>query len=76
MARTIGARLDAKTEKMLQEVACCLGWSNSEVLRAGIQMIHGSLVQRRPRRIIGQGEFCSGVADLGSSKERLTRFGR
>jgi hypothetical protein len=32
--------------------------------------------QKRPRKIIGQGQFHSGIADLGSNKKHLKGFGK
>ncbi len=76
MSRIIHARLDPQTEKMLREVERRLGWSDSEVVRAGIKMLSGTLIRRRTRRIVGLGRFRSGIADLGSNKNHFKRFGR
>jgi hypothetical protein len=76
MSRIIHARLDAETERMLQEVERRLGWSDSEVVRAGIRMLNRSLAGGRARPIVGLGRFHSGVPDLGSNKDHLKGFGR
>ena len=76
MSRIIHARLDAATEKLLHEVERRLGWSDSEVVREGIKLLSGLLVRGRPRRVVGQGKFRSGMPDLGSNKGHLKGFGR
>ncbi len=76
MARIVHARLDPATEKMLREVERSLGWTDSEVVRAGIKMVRGVLVRSRARAIVGLGRFRSGVPDLGSNKDHLKGFGR
>ena len=76
MARIVHARLDPETEKMLREVERRLGWTDSEVVRAGIKMLRGSLMRRRSRPIVGLGCFASGVPDLGSNRDYMKGFGR
>ena len=76
MSRIIHARLDAETERLLREVERRMGWTDSEVVREGIKLLSGLLVRGRPRRVVGQGKFRSGVPDLGSNKEYLKGFGR
>ena len=76
MARIIHARLDIETEKMLREVERGLGWSDSEIVRAGIKMLRGVMLRRRSCPIVGIGKFPSGLSDLGSNKEHLKGFGR
>lgn len=75
MSRIIHARLDAQTERMLREVERRMGWSDSEVVRAGIKILNGVLLGGA-RRIVGLGQFRSGIPDLGSNKDHLKRFGR
>jgi hypothetical protein len=76
MARIIHAQLDVETEKMLHEVERGLGWSDSEIVRAGIKMLRGVMLRRRSRPIVGIGRFPSVLSDLGSNKAHLKRFGR
>ena len=76
MSRMIHARLDAETEKMLRQVERRLGWNDSEVVRAGVKMLHGLLVRGGKRPVVGLGRFRSGVPDLGSNQDHLKGFGR
>jgi hypothetical protein len=76
MAKIVHARLDAESEKLLEQLARRLGWSESRIIREGIgQLAAGSLVSGA-KRIIGLGKFSSGASDLGSNKARLRGFGR
>jgi hypothetical protein len=75
MPRIVHARLDVETERMLRQIERRLGWSDSKIVREGIRVLKSLLPQGR-RRIIGQGEFYSGVPDLGSNKDHLKGFGR
>jgi hypothetical protein len=76
MSRIIHARLDRETQQMLQQLERRMGWSDSEVVRAGIKTLNGLLVRGRSRPIAGLGRFRSGVPDLGSNKDHLKGFGR
>jgi len=75
MSRIIHARLDTETAAMLREVERRMGWSDSEVVREGIKILNGLLVQGRSRSIVGLGRFRSGIKDLGSNKDHLKGFG-
>jgi hypothetical protein len=75
MSRVIHARLDSETEKMLRAVERRLGWTDSEVVRAGIKMLGSMLLRRRSQAVVGLGRFRSGVPDLGSNKKHLQGFG-
>ncbi len=76
MSRIVHARLDSETERVLQQLERRLGWSDSEVVRAGIKALNGLLVCGDSRPIAGLGRFCSGIPDLGSNKDHLKGFGR
>jgi hypothetical protein len=76
MSRVIHARLDKETENVRRELARRLHWSDSKLVREGIKALAGRFVAPKRRAIIGQGQFASGVADLGSNKRRLRGFGR
>lgn len=54
------------------------GWSDSEIVRIGIRALGDSdlLSGERAQRIVGLGEFSSGIDDLGSNEEHLKGFGR
>ena len=75
MSRVIHARLDDETEALRLALKQSTGWADSEIVRAGIKTL-ASLVVPAEQRIIGLGEFDSGVADLGSDKKHLGGFGR
>ena len=75
MPRIVHARIDAETEKVLVELERKLGWSTSKVVREGIKALNGLLLHGRPRCIAGQGEFASGVTDLGACEHQLNGFG-
>ena len=76
MSRVIHARLDEHTEAVRQELAHRLGWNDSRIVREGIKSLGGRLLSGSKRKIIGLGEFHSGIADLGSSDRHLEGFGR
>jgi hypothetical protein len=68
--------LDAGTRRTLTQLVSHLGWSPSRVMREGLRLLAASHpVGDRPR-IVGMGQFSSGVPDLGSSKKHLKGFGR
>jgi hypothetical protein len=72
--KTVQARLDADTEKILSRLVAELGMSPSMVLREGIRTL--AACQPKSRRIVGLGKFSSGISDLGSNKKHLQEFGR
>ncbi len=76
MSRTITARLDAETAKLLADLARNLGWKESRVVREGIKALTTLVAPKRSRKIVGLGRFRSGVPDLGSSKAHMEGFGR
>lgn len=75
MSRVIHARLDVETDRMLRQIERRLGWSDSKTVREGIRVLN-SLLPRRRRKIIGQGQFQSGIPDLSSNKDHMKGFGR
>ncbi len=76
MSKILHARVDAQTEKQLEELKRRFGWNDSQVVRQGIRSLASLLVPRGRARIAGLGRFESGVPDLGSNKSRLEGFGR
>jgi hypothetical protein len=72
--KTVQARLDADTEKILARLVEQLGVSPSIVVREGIRLLAAS--QPKSRKIAGLGKFASGLPDLGSNKKQLDGFGR
>jgi hypothetical protein len=74
-SRVVHARLDRKTQLVLEELTRRTGLSESELLRRGLLALSVPS-EARPRRIIGMGRFASGKSDLGSSKQNLRGFGK
>ena len=76
MKETIQARLDTAAQKELNRLVRRLGWSPSKVVREGIRLLAACHTRDEGVRIIGLGEFRSGIKDLGSNKSHLKDFGR
>ena len=76
MSRSIDARLDVHTERLLRELERRFGWSDSQLVREGIKALNVLLVPKRARHIVGLGRFRSNIRDLGSNKAHLKGFGR
>lgn len=78
MKATVQARLDPESQAALERLTRQLGWSPSRVVREGIRLVaqHHGVNPKRKRKIIGLGEFASGVPDLGSNRKHLEDMGR
>lgn len=76
MARVVQARLDDKTDKILDELRRRTRLSDSELVRRAIRSLAVIPAAASGPRVIGIGRFASGVRDLGSNKAHLKRFGR
>lgn len=76
MAKMVHARLDDETEALLRRLGRATGLSESEVLRRGLLALEAVAGRAGRARIVGQGGFDSGQADLGSNKGHLAGFGR
>jgi hypothetical protein len=72
----VQARLDPNSQKALQRLSGRLGWSPSQIVREGIRLLESCYGQSTGQRIVGLGQFSSGVRDLGSNKRHLKGFGR
>jgi len=72
--KTVQARLDDQTEKTLARLVSQLGVGPSIIVREGIRLL--AATQPKSRKIVGLGQFSSGVSDLGSNKKHLRNFGR
>ncbi len=75
MKATVQARLDAASQRQLQQLVQDLGWSPSKVVRESLKLLAACHPPRR-RKIIGLGKFDSGIPDLGSNKKHLEGYGR
>ncbi len=74
--RSVQARLDEATERELDRLVRQLGWSSSRVVREAIRVLAASHPRPGRKRIMGLGQFDSGIPDLGSNKAHLEGFGR
>jgi hypothetical protein len=76
MASTVQARLDAESQEALETLTRRLGMSQSQVVRASLLLMVKEHPAPRRRKIIGAGEFDSGVDDLATNKKYMEGFGR
>ena len=76
MQYSVQARLDEDSRKQLERLVKQLGWSPSRVVREGLRLLAACRLGNGRRRIIGQGQFDSGIDDLASNKKYLRGFGR
>jgi len=76
MDRIVHARLDEKSEQLLERLRRDTGWRDSEIVRRGIQVLATVTLTPRKAAIVGLGRFASGISDLGSAKGHLDGFGR
>jgi Arc/MetJ-type ribon-helix-helix transcriptional regulator len=75
MRKTVQARLDLETERILGRLVRRLDRSPSEVVREGLRLLDSCQSRRAASRIVGLGKFDSGVPDLGSNKKHLEGLG-
>ena len=76
MKSSVQARLDVETQAALDRLVRRLGWSPSKIVRESLRLMvkhHGAAPRRK---VIGVGEFDSGITDLGSNKAHLEGYGR
>lgn len=73
MTRIVQARLDEKTDSLLEQLQKQLGCSNSEIVRQGIQMLAAVTPKKGKRQFRGMGKYDSGTPDLASNKKHLER---
>jgi len=76
MKTSVQARLDEETQEKLRGLVRSLGISQSEVIREGIRLMEKQHAKPKHRKIIGVGEFDSGITDLGSNKAHLEGYGQ
>jgi len=72
----VQARLDSEAERALSRLVRRLGWSPSRVVRESLRLMYRCHGAAPRRRVIGIGEFDSGLSDLGSNKRHMEGFGR
>jgi len=76
MSTTIQARLDKPSQRALAQLVKQIGWSHSRAVREGLLILAACRLGNGQRSVIGQGQFDSGIRDLGSNKKHLESFGR
>ena len=76
MKANVQARLDRESQAALEQLVRRLGWSRSRVVREGLRTLAAVYARRPKKRVIGVGEFDSGIPDLGTNKKYLEGFGR
>jgi hypothetical protein len=76
MNANVQARLDRQSQVALERLVQRLGWSPSQVVREGVQLLAACYGVPSSKRVIGVGRFASGLPDLGSNKKHLRGFGR
>ncbi len=73
---TLQIRLDQKSQRTLERLAKQLGWSRSRVVQESVRLLAACRLPRGRQRVIGMGEFESGIGDLGTNKAHLQHFGQ
>lgn len=76
MTGIVHARLDRETEQLLKRLERQFGWNTSEIVRRAIRALADAELSQRRRKIVGLGEFESGIEDLGSNDAHLSDFGK
>jgi hypothetical protein len=76
MRASVQARLDAQARADLEMLVERLECSPSAVVRKALRVLAGCYGTPKQKRIIGLGQFASGIPDLASNKEHLKGFGR
>jgi hypothetical protein len=75
MGSSVQVRLDDETEAALKRIASAEGWTTSEALRFCIHQVDRQRGAKRRQRLIGIGEFDSGIPDLATNKKYLDDLG-
>jgi hypothetical protein len=75
MAASIHARLDDETDAMRQELKRSQGWTDSEIVRRGIQLLASVTPKRGKRKFHGVGKYNSGITDLATNPKYMEGFG-
>ena len=76
MAKTITARLDDQSEKLLRQLERDRTENTSEVVRQALRALASITPASASKRIVGLGQFQSGTKDLGTNKKYLKDFGK
>jgi len=76
MKATVQARLDRSSQTALERLVRRTGWGPSRVVREGVRLLASCYGVPPAQRVIGVGQFASGLPDLASNKKHLKGFGR
>ena len=78
MSVDVPIRLDERTRQIMRRLKHLRGWNDSEIVCRAIRLLGTAelLLGQCDRRIVGIGEFASGIDDLGSEQGHLEQFGR
>jgi hypothetical protein len=76
MPASIHARLDEETKALRDELKQTKGWTDSEIVRRGIQLLASVTPKSRPRKLRGAGKYSSGIPDLATNKAHMEGFGQ
>jgi hypothetical protein len=76
MGSSVQARLDAETQEALRGLVRNLGISQSEVIREGIRLMEMRHTKPKHRKIIGVGQFDTGIPDLSTNPKHMEGFGK
>lgn len=76
MSKVVQARLDDETESLRTKLQKQTGWSNSEIVRRGIQLLASTSLSTGQPRFSGVGKYDSGVPDLATNKAHMEGFGQ
>jgi hypothetical protein len=74
--KIVHARLDPETQHILARLRRSSGLTDSALVRRALRILAVTELRTGSVRVIGQGEFESGVDDLGSNARHLDGFGR
>ena len=75
MSTTIQARLDEETQAALDRLVRRHGWTTSKAVRESILHMDEQRAPKARRRLIGVGEYDSGIPDLATNKQYLEDIG-
>ena len=75
MKTSVQTRLDEKTQAALDRLVRANGWTVSRIIRESILQMDEKREPKRRRKLIGIGEFDSGVHDLATNKKYLEGLG-
>ena len=76
MRSNVQARLDRETQAALEALVQRLDWRPSRVVKESLRLMAACYGTSSRTKVIGDGRFASGIADLGSNKKHLRDFGR